>query len=325
MSTVADRRVIELETNTLAFLKALEAQGGPPIYTLSPADARSALLGLQASANITKPPADSEDRTIKGGPTGEISLRIVRPQGVTGILPGVMYFHGGGWVLGDKETHDRLIRELANGAQAAVVFVDYARSPEAKYPIAIEQAYAATKWVAENGASLGIDTSHLIVVGDSVGGNMVAAVTLLAKERGGPKLDFQVLLYPVTDANFDTQSYQQFGAGGYWLTREAMQWSWDSYTPAAERNNPMVSPLRASFDQLRGLPPALIITDENDIMRDEGEAYAHKLMVAGVEVVATRYLGTIHDFMMLNPITQTPAPREAIAQVTDMLRKVFAR
>lgn len=325
MSTVADRRIMELEPKTLAWLKALENQGGPPIYTLSPADARAVLSSLQASVAVPKLPAAIEDRTISGGPTGEISLRIVRPQGVTGALPGIMYFHGGGWVLGDKETHDRLIREIATGAQATLVFVDYARSPETKYPAAIEQAYAATKWVAENGASIGVNPSRLVVVGDSVGGNMVAAVTLLAKERGGPKLDFQILCYPVTDANLNTQSYQQFGTGGYWLTSETMRWFWDSYAPESERNKPTASPLRASLDQLRGLPPALIIIDENDVLRDEGEAYAHKLMAAGVEVVVTRYLGTIHDFIMLNPITQTPAPRAAIAQVTDTLRKVFAR
>lgn len=325
MSTVEDRRAMQLEPRTLDFLKGLEAQGGPPLYTLSPADARNVLLSVQRSVNIPKLPASSEDRTLSGGPTGEISLRIVRPQGISAALPAIMYFHGGGWILGDKETHDRLVRELANGAQATVVFVDYARSPEAKYPVAIEQAYAATKWVAENGASLGVDTSRLVVAGDSVGGNMVAAVTLLARARGGPKIDFQVLCYPVTNANFDTQSYQQFGQAGYWLTREAMRWFWDSYAPESVRNEPTASPLRASLDQLRGLPPALLITDENDVLRDEGEAYAHKLMAAGVPVTATRYLGTVHDFMMLNPITGTPAPRAAIAQVNDTLRKVFAR
>jgi acetyl esterase len=325
MSTVADHRVTQLDPQILDFLKELEAQGGPPLYTLSPADARNLLVSIQRSVSVTTLPADSEDRTIPGGPTGEISLRIVRPQGSSGALPGVMYFHGGGWILGDKETHDRLAREIANGAQATVVFVDYARSPEAKYPLAIEQAYAATKWVAENGASLGVDTSRLVVAGESVGGNMVAAVTLLARERGGPKITFQVLCYPVTDANFETQSYRAFGSGGYWLTREAMKWFWDSYAPEAERNQHTVTPLRASLDQLRGLPPALIITAENDVLRDEGEAYAHKLMAAGVPVRATRYLGAIHDFMLLNPITQTPPPRAAIAQVTDTLRNVFAR
>ena len=324
MSTVADRRIEQLDPHMLHFLKELEAQGGPPLYTLSPADARLVLVNVQRSVSIPMMPADSSDRTIAGGPTGEIALRIVRPQGASAALPGIMYFHGGGWILGDKETHDRLVREIATGAQATVVFVDYARSPEATYPIAIEQAYAATKWVAENGASIGVDPARLVVVGDSVGGNMAVAVTLLARERGGPPIAFQILCYPVTDANFETPSYRAF-ADGYWLTREAMKWFWDSYAPETERNHPTVTPLRASLDQLRGLPPALIMTNENDVLRDEGEAYAHKLMAAGVEAAATRYVGAIHDLVLLNPITRTPSARAAIAQMINTLRKVFAR
>jgi acetyl esterase len=324
MSTVADRRAMQLDPRILDFLKGLEAQGGPPLYTLSPADARNVLVNVQKSVNIAKPPTDSEDRTIPGGPTGTISLRIIRPQSVIGPLPGILYFHGGGWVLGDKETHDRLVREIARGAQATVVFVDYERSPEARYPVAIEQAYAATQWVAKNAASIGVDPTRLIVAGDSVGGNMVAAVTLLARERGTPKIDFQILCYPVTDANLNTPSYQAFG-DGYWLTRASMKWFWDSYTPEAARNEPTVSPLRAPLEQLRGLPPALIITNENDVLRDEGEAYAHKLMAAGVTVTATRYLGAIHDLLLLNPIAQTAPSRAALAQINDTLHKVFAR
>lgn len=236
-----------------------------------------------------------------------------------------MYFHGGGWVLGDKHTHDRLIREIANGANAAVVFVNYTPSPEARYPIAIEEAYAATSWVAENAPALKIDPARLAVVGDSVGGNMAAAVTLLAKERGGPKIIFQLLFYPVTDANFETPSYQQF-SGGPWLTREAMRWFWNQYAPDINvRAEPTAAPLKATTGQLEGLPPALIITGENDVLRDEGEAYARRLMQAGVQVTATRYLGTIHDFVMLNAITQTPAPRAAIAQANDALRKAFIK
>src|SRR5260370_13086987 len=196
----------------------LGAQGGPPLYMLSPPDARAVLAGVQAG-EIIRYEADSEDCTINGGPSGEISLRIVGPRGFPGPLPVVLYFHGGGWIMGDKETHDRLVREIATGAQATVVFVDYARSPEAQYPVAIEQAYAATKWVAENGATIKVDPSRLALAGDSVGGNMVAAVTLLAKERRGPHITFQVLFYPVTDANFATASYIQF-AEGPWLTRK---------------------------------------------------------------------------------------------------------
>ena len=324
MPTASDHRTMHLDPHILDFLKALEAQGGSPLYTLSPADARNVLLSLQRSVTVPTLPADSSDRTIRGGPTGEVALRIVRPHGVSGALPGIMYFHGGGWMLGDRETHDRLVREIAIGAQATVVFVEYARSPEAKYPVATEQAYTATAWLAEHGASIGVDPSRLAVAGDGVGGNLATVTTLLAKERGGPPIDFQVLCYPVTDANFDNESYRAFGAQGYWLTCETMCWFWDSYVPAPERHEFTVSPLQASLEQLRGLPPALIVTCENDVVRDEGEAYAQKLMAAGVPVRATRYLGAIHDLALLNPIVGTPPARAAIAQVNDTLRTVFA-
>jgi acetyl esterase len=214
---------------------------------------------------------------------------------------------------------------LVNATQSTLVFVDYTRSPEARYPIAIEQAYSATAWVAEHGASLGVDTSRLAVVGDSAGGNMAAVVTLLAKQRQGPKLCFQVLFYPVTDADLDNGSYRQFGDGCYWLTRRGMQWFWDNYVAAEGRQAPTVSPLQASLEQLRGLPSALIITAENDVLRDEGEAYVHKLIEAGVVVTATRYLGTIHDFVLLNALRHTPAARAAIAQAGAALRNAFAR
>lgn len=324
MSTIADPRTTQLDPSILAFLKGLEAQGGAPLYTLLPADAREVLVRIQRSAQLTTLSVESKDMIISGGPTGTISLRIVRPQGESRALPSLLYIHGGGWILGDKETHDHLVREIAVGVPATVVFVDYARSPEARYPVAIEQAYTTMEWLVKHGESIGADPSRLAVVGDSVGGNMAAALTLLTKQRGGPRLIFQVLCYPVTDAHFETPSYQAFGADGYWLTREAMKWFWESYAPASKRNLPTVTPLRASLDQLRGLPPALIITDENDVLRDEGEAYAHKLMAVGVPVIATRYLGAIHDFLMLNPIRQTPPARAAVAQIIETLRRIFA-
>lgn len=196
-----------LEPATRAFVENVNKQGGTPIYELSPKDARQVLSDLQA-AEVTKLPADLEDLTIQAGPEGQVSIRIVRPKGSKENLPAVMYFHGGGWVLGGKDTHDRLVREIANGANAAVVFVNFTPSPEAKYPTPIEEAYAATKYIAEKGKDLNLDTSKLVLAGDSVGGNMVAAVLLLAKERGGPNIAYQVLFYPVTDANFDTPSYQ---------------------------------------------------------------------------------------------------------------------
>src|SRR5450755_327566 len=315
---------MQLDPQIMSFLKAQTDLGRPALFKLSVASARDVLLSIQRSVNLPTLPFTSSDRTIYSGPTGEISLCIIRPQGESGVLPGVMYFHGGGWMLGDRETHDRLVLEIATGARATVVFVEYARSPEAKYPVATEQAYAATAWVAEHGASIGVDPSHLVVAGDGVGGNLATVTTLLAKERGGPPIDFQILWYPVTDANFETPSYRAFGAGGYWLTRETMRWFWDSYVPAPERHEFTISPLQASLEQLRGLPPALIVTCEQDVVRDEGEAYAHKLIAAGVPVVATRYLGAIHDLALLNPIAGSPPARAALTQVIDTLRAVLS-
>ena len=307
-----------------SFLDELAAAGGPPVWQLSPADARETLRARQA-VEVAKPAADIQDLTIPGGPDGEVSVRIVRPEGATGTLPALMYFHGGGWVLGDKDTHDRLVREIAVGTGAAVVFVNYTPSPEAQYPTAIEQAHAATAWVAGRGASAGLDASRLVLVGDSAGANMVAAVALLAKRRGGPRLALQVMAYPVTDARLDTPSYQRF-ADGPWLTRKAMTWFWDAYAPdVSARSQATASPLRASLEELRGLPPALLITAENDVLRDEGEAYAHRLMRAGVNTTATRYLGTIHDFLMLNPIAGTTPTRAALTQVIDVVGRTVGQ
>jgi acetyl esterase len=306
-----------LELHTQQFVDSLA--GAPPIYMLSPADARSVLVQAQ-SIPVGKPSAQIEDITLPVGPTGSVPVRIVRPTATAEVLPVVMYFHGGGWILGDRDTHDRLVREIAVGAKAAVVFVDYARAPEARYPIAIEQAYAATRYVADNGASLRVDPLRLAVAGDSVGGNMAAAVTLMAKQRRGPKIAFQVLFYPVTDAGFDTPSYAQF-ADGPWLTKRAMEWFWDAYLPdPAARKQPTATPLNASPDQLAGLPEALVIVDENDVLRDEGEAYARKLSDAGVRVTSVRYNGTIHDFVMLNALADTPATRGAIEQAVSALK-----
>lgn len=324
MKTIADDRTTVLDPTILTFLKKLETQGGPPLYTLTPDQARQVLLSVQRSVKSSAPPVEIQERTIPGGPTGQIELRIIRPKGANGPLPGVMYFHGAGWVMGDAETHGPLMANIAVGSQATVIYVNYDRSPEAKYPTAIEQLYAATKWVAENRAAVGVNPKTLTVAGDSVGGNMAAVVCLMAKERKSPQIDFQTLLYPVTDANFETASYRQFGQNGYWLTREAMKWFWDNYAPVSVRKEITASPLQATVDQLRGLPPALVITNENDVLRDEGEAYAHKLIQAGVPTIATRYLGAIHDLLLLAPIEQTPVSRGALAQVCDTLRRFFA-
>ncbi len=315
-----------LEKNTKAFLDGLQEKVEPPIYTLSPEKARAVLSELQASVPVKKLPAIIENRTIPGGPGGkDISITIVRPANSSNqTLPVAMYFHGGGWILGGFDTHERSVRELANKANVVIVFVNYTLSPEAKYPVANEQAYAATKWVFENGRTINVNSSRLAVVGDSAGGNMVAAVTLLAKERGGPSIKFEVLFYPVTDANFDTPSYMTY-QNGYWNTRDLMKWFWSNYlTNQTNVKDPTVSPLQASIEQLKGLPPALIINAENDVLCDEGEAYALKLLEAGVPVTAVRYHGTIHNFVMLNVITDDPAPRAAIQQASIMLKNALS-
>jgi acetyl esterase/lipase len=198
-----------LESKTQAFIDAVNAQGGKPLYELSYAEARKVLETAQAG-EVQKMPADVEDRVLPVGPTGEVSVTIYRPKGSTGLLPVVMYFHGGGWVLGSKHTHDRLLRDLVNGTNATFVFVNYTPSPEAQFPVPIEQDYAATKYIAEHGKEFGLDTSRLAVAGDSVGGNMVAVVTQLAKERKGPAIRYQVLFYPVTDASLSQKSYEEF-------------------------------------------------------------------------------------------------------------------
>ena len=300
-----------------------EATAHPPyLFQLTPAEGRKAVDDVQ-SGDVAAPAVDEEWITVPGGPTGSVKARIVRPAGATGTLPVVLYIHGAGWVFGNAHTHDRLVRELAVGARAAVVFPEYDLSPEARYPIAIEQNYAVAQWVTTHGADKSLDATRLAVVGDSVGGNMSAALTLMAKERGDVAFTTQVLFYPVTDARFDTPSYEQF-ATGYFLRRDAMQWFWDQYTTdEQERAQITASPLRATTEQLTGLPPALVITGEADVLRDEGEAYANKLRTAGVAVTAVRYQGIIHDFVMLNALRETHAAESAINLATATLRQAL--
>lgn len=314
-----------LEKKTAHFIAELTAQGGTPIYKLPVKEARQVLEGLQAAYPVEKLLVEMEDLSLPCGPQGKVSVRIVRPSNGNGKLPTVMYFHGGGWVLGSKETHDRLIREIAHGAQANIVFVNFNRSPESKYPTSVEEGYAATKYVSEHGKSLNLDSSRIAVAGDSVGGYMAAVIAILAKERNGPKIDYQLMFYPVTNADFNTRSYQEF-ADGPWLTRAAMEWFWNAYAPnPAVRRSHLVCPLHSTLQQLHDLPPALIITAENDVLRDEGEAYAHKLMQAGVEVATMRCLGTMHDFVMLNALSGTPAAKSAIALACSSLQKALAK
>ncbi|MBO4255930.1 alpha/beta hydrolase [Streptomyces griseorubiginosus] len=316
--TTAPRPV--LEPAAQAFV---EATANPPyLFDLGPVDGRKTVDEVQ-SGEIAKPAVDEEWITVSGGPTGQVRTRMVKPAGVTGTLPVIIYIHGAGWVFGNAHTHDRLVRELAVGAGAAVVFPEYDLSPEVRYPVAIEQNYTVAKWVVEQGSTKDLDGSRLAVAGDSVGGNMTAALTLMAKQRGDVPLVQQVLFYPVTDASFDTPSYHQF-AEGYFLRRDAMQWFWDQYTTdEAERAQITASPLRASTEQLEGLPPALVITGEADVLRDEGEAYANKLREAGVPVTAVRYQGIIHDFVMLNALRETHAAEAAINQAVATLRSAL--
>jgi acetyl esterase len=301
-----------------------DATADPPyLFDLGPIEGRKVVDDVQ-SGEIEKPDVEIQDTTISGGPSGEVSIRVLRPWGVTGALPVILYSHGAGWVFGNAHTHDRLIRELTAGTGAALVFTNYSLSPEARYPTALEEIYAALNWVAQDGQDNGLDGTRIAVAGDSVGGNMSAAITLMAKQRSGPELAAQVLFYPVTDASFDTDSYHQF-ATGYFLRRDAMQWFWDQYTPDEnQRTEITASPLRASLDELAGLPPALVITGEADVLRDEGEAYSRKLREAGVDVSATRYEGIIHDFVMLNALRDTNAARAAIDQATSYLRDALA-
>ncbi|MET9965196.1 alpha/beta hydrolase [Streptomyces sp. NPDC006356] len=300
-----------------------EATANPPyLFDLGPVEGRKTVDEVQAG-EIAKPAVDEEWVTVPGGPTGQVKARVVRPVGATGVLPVIVYIHGAGWVFGNAHTHDRLVRELAVGVGAAVVFPEYDLSPEARYPVAIEQNYAVAQWVVREGASRNLDASRIAVAGDSVGGNMAAALTLMAKQRGDVPLVQQVLFYPVTDAAFGTGSYEQF-AEGYFLRRDAMRWFWDQYTTdEAERAQVTASPLRAGVEQLEGLPPALVITAEADVLRDEGEAYANKLREAGVPVTAVRYQGIIHDFVMLNALRETRAAGAAIGQAVGVLRGVF--
>ena len=312
----------QIERHVKAFLNKLNAGAGKPIEELSPADARAVLTDAQSSVSVDLSGITITEKTIPHNGTG-LLLHVIKPEGSTGPLPGFMFFHGGGWVLGDFPTHQRLVRDLVTTSGAAAVFVNYTPSPEAHYPTAINQAYAATEWVAANGSEIGVDSTRLAVAGNSVGGNMAAVTALQAKEKNGPAIKVQVLLWPVTDADFETGSYNQFATGRF-LTKKMMQWFWDHYTAdPGERKQPYAAPLQATPEQLKGLPPALVLTAENDVLRDEGEAYARKLDEAGVPVTAVRYNGMIHDWGLLNPLATVPATQSALLYAGTVLKKAL--
>ncbi|MET9671027.1 alpha/beta hydrolase fold domain-containing protein [Streptomyces sp. NPDC006475] len=313
------KHVLEPEAQELA-----DATANPPfLYELGPEGARKVLDDIQA-VPVDKVEVGEDKWITVPAEVGDVRVRLIKPLGADSPLPVILYIHGGGWILGNSGTHDRLIRELCDGTNAALVFVEYDRSPEAPYPVAIEQAYATAQWVTKHGASEGLDASRMAVAGDSVGGNMTAAVAIMAKQRGDVSFVHQSMYYPVTDAGQNTDSYREFAKGPF-LTAKAMEWFWDAYIPdnGEQRNEITASPLRAALDDLAGLPPALVIVDENDVLRDEGEAYARKLTQAGVRTTSVRYNGIIHDFMMLNPVRPTNATTAAVEQAIRTLRKAL--
>jgi acetyl esterase/lipase len=311
-----------IDSNIRSFLKILNSGTGKPIEQLSPKEARAVLSGAQSSVKVDMSGIIVSEKTIVAD--GEnIKLNIVKPEKAKGILPVFMFFHGGGWVLGDFPTHQRMVRDLVVESGAAAVFVNYSPSPEAHYPLAINQAYNATKWVAEHGKEIGVDGKRLAVAGNSAGGNMATVVALMAKDKKGPNIKLQVLFWPVTNADFETESYNLFAKDRF-LTKNLMMWMWDNYTTdPKQRKEIYASPLQATSSQLKGLPPALVQTGQNDILRDEGEAYARKLDEAGVKVTATRYNGMIHDWGLLNALSTVPGTKSALLQAASEIKNAL--
>ena len=318
-----DLPAVVLEQTTQKFIDSLK--GSTPINQLPYDKARQVLIDTQAKGKTVMPDADVKEMTLKVGPTGEVKVYSVRPKGTEDkTLPGVVYFHGGGWVLGNFTTHERLMRDLAVQANAVMVFVEYSPAPEQKHPVQLDQDYAVLKYVAENAAQFGIDAKQLAIAGDSVGGQMVAVTAVRAK-ADGPALDSMVLFYPVTTADLTSHSYELF-AKGPWLTKASMEWFWEAYLPkGADSTAPEISPLNYSAKALKGLPPALVITDANDVLRDEGAAFASELTLAGVETQSTQYDFTTHDFVMLNAYAQTPATTAAITEAANFLKDHFTK
>jgi len=313
---------LHIDSNVRAFLKVVNSGTGKPPEQLPPVEARAVLTGAQSSVQVDLSGIVVTEKTIQQDGLS-IKMHIVKPEHAKGILPVFMFFHGGGWVLGDFPTHERMVRDLVVLSGVAAAFVDYTPSPDAHYPVAVNEGYAATKWVAAHGDEIGVDGKRLAVVGNSVGGNMATVVALMAKEKKGPEIKLQVLFWPVTNAYFETESYKLYAKGRF-LTKTLMLWMWDNYTTdTIKRNEIYASPLLATLEQLKGLPPALIQTAENDILRDEGEAYARKLDQAGVKVTATRYNGMIHDWGLLNPIATVPGTQSAMLQAAGELKKAL--
>jgi len=312
-----------VEPSTQAFLTAVSKSKGPPIHKLPVEEARALLVGIQ-SQDVKKAPAKTEDRTLEVDNNTSIKVRIYRPVAATGPLPVIVYLHGGGWVLGDASTHDRLSRELTVKTGAAVVFLEYSRAPENQYPVARDEAVSLVKWIRKKGPSIELDPSKIVLAGDSAGANLAISAAMKLNAEGQTPVNGLVMFYPATDGTrFDRASHKTFGSG-YFLSVDTLKAVWSAYVPDVEaRKNPFISPIYASEKTLSGLPPSLVITAENDPLRDEGEAFARKLAKAGVRVESTRYLGTIHDFVMLNVLAGTPASQAAVEQASRFVSKIF--
>jgi len=304
-----------LDAQMRAILDQMKAAGWRPTHTLSVAEARRAFKSRIAKGAAV---ARTVDRSIPG-PAGDIPVRIHWPAGA-GPFPALVFFHGGGWVVGDLDTHDVTCRSLTNQAGCVTVSVDYRLAPEHKFPAAVEDAYAATRWVADHAAELGVDPRRVAVGGASAGGNLATVVGLIVIERGGPRLAFQLLIYPVTDAALDTPSARAITSDDYPLSRADMEWFWRQYLrDDADRANPYASPARAK--SLAGLPPALVITAEIDPLCDEGERYAAALQRAGVPARFTRYEGVTHGFVGMEAVLDNG--RAAVAESAQALRAAF--
>ncbi|ASW73975.1 alpha/beta hydrolase [Chryseobacterium piperi] len=322
-NTVPGEKDPQILVGIREFLNGLNNSGGKPMETMTPQEARQVLIDAQKSVQVdTSGITESEKEITQDGIT--VNIHIIKPENAKAEkLPVFMYVHGGGWVLGDYPTHKRLVRDLVVNSGAAAVFVDYTPSPEAKYPVAINQIYAATKWVSENGDEIGVDGKNLAIAGNSVGGNMTAVTCLMAKDKGGPEIKFQLLLWPVADADFTRQSWQDYAEGRF-LTANMMKWMWDNYLPDLEkRKEYYASPFQAPLEKMKGLPPALVQLAENDILHDEGLAYARKLDEAGVPVTIQTFNGFIHDYGLLNPLDHIEAVKFSSEQGALGLRKAL--
>jgi len=311
-----------LSIGTKEYLKVLNA-GDTPVESLPPVEARKVLEGAQSSVKIDLSGIEESCKTIEQDGVS-VKLVIVRPSGVKEKLPVFIFIHGGGWILGDYPTHKRLVRDIVVESQLACVFVEYSRSPEVKFPTALNECYAATKWVSENGDQINVDGKKLAVMGNSAGGNMTIGTCMMAKQKGGPEIKCQVLLWPYSDAGTDSEAYKKYGKERF-LTTPLMAWMLDHYLNGkSDEDNIFVSPMRATKEQLKGLPPTLIEVAENDILVDGGETLGRHLDEAGVFVTTVRFNGVIHDWGLLNGFAEL-APTKSLSMFTAAMLNKYLR